>query len=214
MIVHNRLISSVNGPGRRVVVWLQGCTLGCRGCWNPLTHSFDHADNETPHTLAEWILGQTRIESGIEGVTFSGGEPMQQAPDLARTIAEVKQRSPQLSFGMFTGYNLAELESGRFRFRQLPPTGGESPSAVWIDDPAVASARWAEIRTFLDFSVAGRFQESKLDRTTPMRSSTNQRLHLFTGRYVEDDFPRQAVEIRIQLGGRTTITGFPIGIKL
>ncbi len=214
MIVHNRLISSVNGPGRRVVVWLQGCTLGCRGCWNPLTHSFDHADNETPRTLAKWILDQASVETGVEGVTFSGGEPMQQATDLARTIADVKEQSPQLSFGIFTGYNLAELESGRFHYREVSTPAGASPAAAWIDDPAMASGRWAKIRAFLDFAVVGRFQESKLDRTSPMRSSSNQQLHLFTNRYVESDFPSQAVEIRIQPGGRTTITGFPIGLKL
>ncbi len=210
MIVHNRLVSSVNGPGRRAVVWFQGCTLGCRHCWNPQTHSFDRPDNETPHVLAEWILAQ----ADIEGVTFSGGEPMQQAQDLARTIAEVKQRSPQFSIGMFTGYNLAELETGRFRFRYGQAAAGSPESADWNDDPLGASALWADIRSHLDFAVAGRFQESKLATTTPMRSSSNQRLHLFTDRYVESDFPPQAVEIRIQPGGRTTITGFPIGIRL
>jgi organic radical activating enzyme len=179
-----------------------------------LTHSFDRADNETPRTLAKWILEQARVETGVEGVTFSGGEPMQQATDLARTIAEVKEQSPQLSFGIFTGYNLAELESGRFRYREVSTAAEASSAAVWIDDPAMASRRWAKIRAFLDFAVAGRFQESKLDRITPMRSSSNQQLHLFTNRYVESDFPSQAVEIRIQPGGRTTITGFPIGLKL
>ena len=31
-------VSQVNGPGRRAVVWVQGCTLGCPGCFNPETH--------------------------------------------------------------------------------------------------------------------------------------------------------------------------------
>ena len=30
--------SRANGPGRRFVVWFQGCTLGCAGCFNPATH--------------------------------------------------------------------------------------------------------------------------------------------------------------------------------
>ena len=210
MIVHDRLISSVNGPGRRAVVWLQGCTLGCRGCWNPHTHNFDRADNETPLSLATWILAQ----SEIEGVTFSGGEPMQQAADLYRVISEVKGREPRLSIGMFTGYNLAELEEGRFKFRQAILDDGGQHSAAWINDPAETSRSWGRIRALLDFAVAGRFQQSKLDTTTPMRSSRNQQLHLFNDRYVESDFPKQSVEIRIRQGGLTTITGFPIGVKL
>ena len=31
--------SRANGPGRRFVVWFQGCTLGCAGCFNPATHA-------------------------------------------------------------------------------------------------------------------------------------------------------------------------------
>ena len=31
--------SRANGPGARFVVWLQGCTLGCPGCFNPATHA-------------------------------------------------------------------------------------------------------------------------------------------------------------------------------
>jgi anaerobic ribonucleoside-triphosphate reductase activating protein len=203
VIIHDRLISSVNGPGRRAVVWFQGCTLKCRGCWNGAAHSFDLPDNESPRSLAVWILAQ----SEIEGVTFSGGEPMQQAGELLATINEIKRHNPQLTFGMFTGYNQTELEHGRFTFRL-----GETAS--WVNDPSEAARYWRDIRAHLDFAVAGRFQESKLTTTNSMRSSSNQQLHLFSNRYVESDFPRQSVEVRIRPGGLTTITGFPIGVKL
>ena len=44
MLVHSMLRrSAVNGPGERAVIWLQGCDLGCRGCWNPTSHAFDPA---------------------------------------------------------------------------------------------------------------------------------------------------------------------------
>jgi len=40
--VHSMLETSrVNGPGRRAVIWLQGCSLGCKKCWNPATHLSD-----------------------------------------------------------------------------------------------------------------------------------------------------------------------------
>jgi hypothetical protein len=42
MLIHSKLPrSAVNGPGERVVLWLQGCDLRCRGCWNPSSHAFD-----------------------------------------------------------------------------------------------------------------------------------------------------------------------------
>jgi len=38
-LYHYEPLSLVNGPGKRAVVWVQGCTLGCPGCFNPQTHS-------------------------------------------------------------------------------------------------------------------------------------------------------------------------------
>ncbi|MGD0006352.1 MAG: 4Fe-4S cluster-binding domain-containing protein, partial [Anaerolineaceae bacterium] len=35
---HFEPLSLVNGPGKRSVVWVQGCTLNCPGCFNPQTH--------------------------------------------------------------------------------------------------------------------------------------------------------------------------------
>ncbi len=213
MIVHNRLISSVNGPGRRAVVWFQGCDLRCRGCWNAATHSFDHPHNETPQSVAAWILSQ----QAIEGVTFSGGEPMQQASDLLQVLLELKHHRPELSVGIFTGYNLEELEEGRFKFRSMTSTAGDEAdgeSASWTSEPADSSSCWRQIRGLLDFAVAGRFQKSKTSTVAPMRSSSNQQLHLFSARYIESDFPKQSVEITIRPGGLATITGFPVGVKL
>ena len=41
MLIHSFVSGSrVNGPGLRAVVYFQGCTLGCRDCWNPETHAF------------------------------------------------------------------------------------------------------------------------------------------------------------------------------
>ena len=42
MLIHSMLpLSTVNGPGERAEVWLQGCDLRCAGCWNPSSHMFD-----------------------------------------------------------------------------------------------------------------------------------------------------------------------------
>src|SRR5271156_4104670 len=76
MLIHSKLPrSAVNGPGERAVLWLQGCDLRCRGCWTPPSHAFDRTRDKPVDQLGEWILSC----SGVEGVTFSGGEPFQQA---------------------------------------------------------------------------------------------------------------------------------------
>ena len=87
MLVHSMLRrSAVNGPGERAVIWLQGCDLGCRGCWNPYSHAFDRGRDRPVEEVGEWILSC----AGIEGVTVSGGEPFQQAR------AQPAMRAPQI----------------------------------------------------------------------------------------------------------------------
>ena len=58
--------SRANGPGARFVVWFQGCTLGCPGCFNPTTH--DPAAGRSvaiDELAAELARARPGIESGI-----------------------------------------------------------------------------------------------------------------------------------------------------
>jgi len=95
--------SAANGPGERFVVWVQGCPLACPGCWNADTWSFGRRHVVQEDALVEEILAT----DGIEGVTFSGGEPFMQARALARVAARV--RAAGLSVFVFTGYAREEL---------------------------------------------------------------------------------------------------------
>lgn len=70
-----RLRSRVNGPGVRSVVWVQGCTIGCPGCFNPHTHAHRIIRLAHPRELAEQLLGVP----DTDGITISGGEPFEQA---------------------------------------------------------------------------------------------------------------------------------------
>ena len=36
--INNTSFSTVNGPGYRYVIWVQGCKLNCKGFFNPETH--------------------------------------------------------------------------------------------------------------------------------------------------------------------------------
>src|SRR5258708_28309176 len=76
MLIHGFVAHSrVNGPGVRAVVYFQGCSLGCASCWNPATHTFVGPPREV-HDVAEQVAAAHRTHT-IDGVTFSGGEPMQ-----------------------------------------------------------------------------------------------------------------------------------------
>ena len=194
MLLHGFVpISQANGPGRRAVLWFQGCKLACPGCWNPQTHRFEGQSTDGSDIIERVLTLRRRGEIG--GVTFSGGEPMQQASsllDLTKRMGEL-DRAP-LSFGMFTGYSLAELDAGRFHtFEPCPDRSGV----------------WRQIRARLDFAVTGRYNQ-RMPNGPPLRSSRNQRLHLFTGRYQQSDFDAELVEVTIEPDGVATVTGFPV----
>ena len=173
IITHSR----VNGPGVRSVVYFQGCDLGCAGCWNPATHAFVGAERSIDD-VATQILGVV----GIDGVTFSGGEPMQQASALVTLMSILKAHRPSLSIGMYSGYSERELD---------------------------ASAVWRDVCRHLDFAVLGRFVAAK-PSSLPLRTSANQILRLFSGRYHEEDFQPQECEVQIAQDGLVQITGFPL----
>lgn len=195
MLIHGFVAHSrVNGPGMRAVVYFQGCNLGCDGCWNPATHSFTGLSSEA-QDVAEQLAAANKTQF-IEGVTFSGGEPMQQAPDLLDLIRLLKHARPEISIGMYSGYTERELDSGRF----------------WTRCGIAQEARrrvWADIKQELDFAVLGRFVAAKPSQL-PLRTSANQALRLFSDRYREEQFSPLEFELNIASEGLVQVTGFPL----
>jgi anaerobic ribonucleoside-triphosphate reductase activating protein len=194
MLIHGLVSGSrVNGPGLRAVIYFQGCTLGCRNCWNPETHIFAGEERSIAEVTALVVSAQQ--ERALEGVTFSGGEPMQQADTLLSLMECLHDRLPRLSCGMYSGYSEPELSSGRY----------------WCGFEVTQRAKqdiWRCIRTHLDFAVLGRYAAGR-PSTLALRTSTNQKLMLLSGRYREPDFQPQEVEIHIGLQGVVQVTGFP-----
>lgn len=91
-------LSTVNGPGKRAVLWVQGCTLRCRDCFNSDLREFIPKKQKTIETLSEKILGLPEIE----GVTFSGGEPFCQAQSLSILGGMIRKEG--LNIVTFTGF--------------------------------------------------------------------------------------------------------------
>lgn len=102
--LHNFLARSTeNGPGTRAVIWVQGCTLNCPGCFNPDTHDTGIRQLVSKSELAERVLAI----SGIEGVTISGGEPFLQAAALAE-FGKIMHEA-DLGVIVFSGFTYEEL---------------------------------------------------------------------------------------------------------
>jgi hypothetical protein len=196
-----------NGPELRTGIWLQGCQgMNCPGCQNPLTHSSAGGSLHDPREFARHVIMNCAV--GTRGVTFSGGEPMQQADSMLQLILALKAYRPEWSFGMFSGYTLRELSDGRYWVRE------EKLSEPW------KRQLWMRLKARLDFAILGRYDRDKpvdaaLDVLTdhrpdlPIVSSSNQTVELFSMRYTHVDFPRRAFEVIIGEDGLTQITGFP-----
>ncbi len=72
---------TVDGPGIRFVVFLQGCPLRCKFCHNPDTWDTHKGTEYSPEELYQEIIQyKSYLEFSKGGVTFTGGEPLLQAP--------------------------------------------------------------------------------------------------------------------------------------
>ena len=149
--------SRANGPGVRAVIWVQGCTIGCPGCYNPFTHIHEQRTLATPDTIAEWV---SSLE-GIEGVSFSGGEPFEQAKAVRMVIREIRQRNPNLTFFSYSGFDLDELQKS------------EDQNVIGLLDE-------------LDIVSTGPYIHAKRKSDLLWRGSTNQKLHYLTRAYKEE----------------------------
>lgn len=86
------------------MLWVQGCPLRCPGCVAPETLPFAGGEVAQVSRLAEEIITLPEIE----GLTFSGGEPMSQAAALTKLVDSVRARR-DLSIVCYTGFPLAYL---------------------------------------------------------------------------------------------------------
>lgn len=70
---------TVDGPGIRFVVFMQGCPMRCKYCHNPDTWPFAGGKTYTAAEVAKNALRYKNYFTGGGGITVSGGEPMAQA---------------------------------------------------------------------------------------------------------------------------------------
>lgn len=153
-IYHGRLIprTRAEGPGIRGALWVAGCTIRCAGCFN---QDLLERDGSTKTDIDE-VFEQLTSAPDIEGVTFLGGEPFNQAAALAEVASQVRQKG--LSVMTFTGYRKEHLAGGQI--------GG---ARALLDET--------------DLLIDGPFLKGKIDTQRPWVGSTNQRILALTDRY-------------------------------
>lgn len=144
----------VLGPGRRFVLWVQGCPFSCPGCIASSMRSLDGGKLVSVSKLAEQILST----EGIEGITISGGEPFLQARELAELLKLIKNKKA-LGVIVYSGFTYEKLQE------------------MICDFPEIE-----EFLSMIDLLIDGPYVEAK-NMNYGMKGSANQRTILLTDRY-------------------------------
>jgi anaerobic ribonucleoside-triphosphate reductase activating protein len=104
MKIHQYIFpTTVNGPGLRFALCVQGCSRNCEGCFNPETHSGEAGCEISVDEIINLIPREA------SGITISGGEPFEQIDELAALLKLAKMK--KLHSLIYTGFCYEELKA-------------------------------------------------------------------------------------------------------
>jgi anaerobic ribonucleoside-triphosphate reductase activating protein len=175
-IAHIEPESEVNGPGTRMVIWFQGCSINCPGCFNPEFQSFEDGQIMQTSEILSRILEN---QETIEGITFSGGEPLLQAEGFFALCQKISEET-NLGMILLTGYNWQQITHN--------PT-------------------FSRILELMDLIIAGPYDQNQR-QANHLVGSRNKTLHFLTDRYSPNDLQNLAeTEVIIDHEGNISISG-------
>ncbi len=179
--------TEAEGPGRRFAVWVQGCSLRCPGCCNPEMFA---TRGGTELEISAIVDRLARVN--VEGISVLGGEPFEQAADVAELARAVRARG--LTVMIYSGYTIAELRKR---------------AAI---EPAVGT-----LLAETDLLVDGRYDRERPEPPPPAGrrwiGSTNQVMRYLTSAYTPDD-PRMHAANTVEIhwrDGKLVVNGWPAG---
>lgn len=139
--------SIANGTGIRCVLWCSGCLVHCKGCQNPHTWCFDGGMPFDKVAMQE--LCEALDKPYIQGLTLSGGNPMDNIPEVLHICCTVKEKFPNKDIWLYSGYTFEQLQQSEIAMRVLE---------------------------YVDVLVDGPYIEEQRDITLHWRGSKNQRV--------------------------------------
>ncbi len=100
----------LNGEGLRVVLWVAGCNHHCKNCQNPIT--WDEKGGLPFDKAAEDELFEALNKPYIDGITFSGGDPLfpNNRSEVFRLIKKCRALYPEKTIWLYTGYTWEQIK--------------------------------------------------------------------------------------------------------
>lgn len=102
------------GPGRRLGIWFQGCSIRCPGCISADTWAIGKGSVALPEVFRQiepWL-------QHADGITISGGEPFDQADALGALLGGLRERTAA-DILVYSGYAIERLERSVAAFEGL-----------------------------------------------------------------------------------------------
>ena len=95
-----------NGPGVRTTIFLTGCTLNCKNCFNKEYQNFNYGSVFDEKAFDE--LMDSLNDDNIRGLSVLGGEPFDNLAGLKDLIANVRAKTEK-DIWVYSGYTFEEL---------------------------------------------------------------------------------------------------------
>lgn len=146
------------GPGMRLVIWTKGCSKQCYKCANPELWDAQGARDVSPKEIAK-IIRNIHTQTPVDGITFTGGDPLEQAEDLLELLKEIKPLVEDIL--VYTGYTYECLKK------------------AWSWEKLLCLEKYVSVL------IDGPYVEERNDNTCPLRGSDNQRIFFLDEKYKE-----------------------------
>jgi len=147
---------TVLGPGKRIAIWVAGCTKHCKSCANPeLWEKESFPDMSVADLKQALCMLYEKTNEPVDGITISGGEPFEQAEELLELITFLKEKTEDIL--IFTGKTKEEL------MQEEPAALVLSEIAVLVDGEYIEEENYGEV----------------------LRGSKNQKIHIQNTAFAE-----------------------------
>lgn len=137
------------GPGNRIVIWTSGCTKQCFNCASPELWNKNVGADIDNDVIVERIINVIKSNK-VDGITFSGGDPLEQALDLLYIIKRIKKHINDIL--VYTGYTFDEISTA-------------------FDESTIM-----DFKKYISVLIDGRYIHELNDNKSCLRGSLNQKI--------------------------------------